>query len=228
MENHMDNSVVIKGNKNGITVILDNKLDFEDLKERIAVKFRDSSKILGECKTAIAFQGRKLTDAEEIEILDTIGANSQLDIVCVLNEDDDKSRTFGNAIDAKLMDDSANVALFKKGILRGGDNQVEDKSVILLGDVNPNANITSDGNIIILGSLKGMAHAGASGNRNAFIFALDLQPMQLRIADTIAQPDKDNPIDPGPMIAYLEQDNICIEPVSKKAVNAIKLTPSIL
>ena len=228
MENHMDNSVVIKGNKNGITVILDNKLEFEDLKERIAVKFRDSSKILGECKTAIAFQGRKLTDAEEIEILDTIGANSQLDIVCVLNEDDDKSRTFGNAIDAKLMDDSANVALFKKGILRGGDNQVEDKSVILLGDVNPNANITSDGNIIILGSLKGMAHAGASGNRNAFIFALDLQPMQLRIADTIAQPDKDNPIDPGPMIAYLEQDNICIEPVSKKAVNAIKLTPSIL
>ena len=224
----MDNSVVIKGNKNGITVILDNKIDFETLKDKIATKFQDSSKILGACKTAIAFQGRKLSDAEEIEILDTIGANSQLDIVCVINEDEEKNNIFGNAIDTKLMDVSGNIAVFHKGMIRGGDTVCEDKSIILLGDVNPNANISSNGNIIVLGSLKGMAHAGASGNRNAFIFALDLQPMQLRIADTIAQPDKDNPIDPGPMIAYLENENICIEPVSKKAVNAIKLTPSLL
>ncbi|MBR4725797.1 MAG: septum site-determining protein MinC [Lachnospiraceae bacterium] len=226
----MDNSVVIKGNKNGITVILDGKMDFELLKEKIAAKFKDSSRILGEYKTAIAFQGRDLTDAEEIEILDIIGKNSDLDIVCVINDDDKTSQAFGNAIDTKLMDVSGNVAVFHKGIIRGGDVVSKDKSIIVLGDVNPNASLSSDGNIIILGSLKGIAQAGASGNRNAFIFALDMQPSQLRIADVIARSadTKDGMFESGPMIAYLDGENICIEPVSKKAVNNIRLTPSIL
>ena len=226
----MDNSVVIKGNKNGITVILDNKTDFETLKELIATKFRDSSKILGACKTAIAFQGRELSDAEEIEILDIIGQNSELDIVCVLNDDEEKDKAFGKAIDDKLMDVSGNVAVFHKGIIRGGDIVNKDKSIIVLGDVNPNASLSSDGNIIILGSLKGMAQAGASGNRNSFIFALDMQPSQLRIADVIARSSDEKGSDAvsGPMIAYLDQDNICIETVSKKAMSSIKLTPSLL
>ncbi len=223
----MDNSVVIKGNKNGITVILDSKTDFETLKEKIASKFQDSSKILGSCKTAIAFQGRKLTNAEEIEILDSIGRNSELDIVCVLTEDEDQSREFGKEIDEKLMDVSGNVAVFHKGIIRGGDIVRKEKSIIVLGDVNPNASISSDGNILILGSLKGMAHAGASGNKNAFIFALDMQPSQLRIADVIARSadSKEQGIDSVPMMAYLDEENICIEQVNKKAVNSIDLTP---
>ncbi|MCR5324759.1 MAG: septum site-determining protein MinC [Lachnospiraceae bacterium] len=229
----MDNSVVIKGNKNGITVILDNKIDFEALKEKIATKFRDSSSILGACKTAISFQGRNLTDSEEMEILDIIGKNSDLDIVCVINDDDDeKNRKFGKAVDDKLMDMSGNVAVFHKGIIRGGDSLERDKSLVILGDVNPNASVTSDGNIIILGSLKGIAQAGASGNRNAFIFALDMQPSQLRIADAIARaadPDaKDEVFSAGPMIAYLEQGSIVMETVNKDSIKNIKLTPSVI
>ena len=228
----MDNSVVIKGNKNGITVILDSKIDFEALKEKIATKFKDSSSILGSCKTAISFQGRDLTDSEEVEILDIIGKNSDLDVVCVLNDDDEKDRKFGKAVDDKLMDVSGNYAVFHKGMIRGGDSLEKDKSIIVLGDVNPNATISSDGNIIVLGSLKGIAQAGASGNRNAFIFALDMQPSQLRIADSIARaadPDtKDDVFLSGPMIAYLEQGNIVIETVNKNSINSIKLTPSVI
>ncbi|MBO4415022.1 MAG: septum site-determining protein MinC [Lachnospiraceae bacterium] len=229
----MDNSVVIKGNKNGITVILDNKIDFEALKEKIATKFKDSSSILGACKTAISFQGRDLSDSEEVEILEIIGKNSDLDVVCVLNDDDDeKNRKFGKAVDDKLMDVSGNYAVFHKGMIRGGDSLEKDKSIIVLGDVNPNASISSDGNIIILGSLKGIAQAGASGNRNAFIFALDMQPSQLRIADSIARAadpgTKDDMFLSGPMIAYLEQGNIVIETVNKNSINSIKLTPSVI
>ncbi|MBO4506809.1 MAG: septum site-determining protein MinC, partial [Lachnospiraceae bacterium] len=49
--------------------------------------------------------------------------------------------------------------------------------MIYVGDINPGAAISSNGNIIVLGALKGNAVAGASGNRDAFVFALDMNPM---------------------------------------------------
>jgi septum site-determining protein MinC len=55
--------------------------------------------------------------------------------------------------------------------------------VVVLGDVNPGAEIIAEGNVIIWGRLRGMVHAGSKGNRAAVICALDLSPMQLRIAD---------------------------------------------
>ena len=224
----MDNSVMIKGNKNGITVVLDSNLDFAVLKEKLAEKFQSSAKVFGSSRIAVSFQGRTLTDSEELELIDIIGQNSELEVICVLNDDESKGKMVGKAIDESLMDVSGNFAVFKKGIIRGGDTINEDKSIILLGDVNPNASVSSNGNIVILGSLRGMAQAGASGNKNAFIFALDMQPMQLRIADVIARAadEKETEKNTVPMIAYLDDDNICIETVSKKAVNSIKLTPS--
>jgi septum site-determining protein MinC len=58
--------------------------------------------------------------------------------------------------------------------------------VIILGDVNPGAQIISGGDVIVWGHLRGMVHAGAGGNENAVICALDLAPTQLRIAGEIA------------------------------------------
>jgi septum site-determining protein MinC len=58
--------------------------------------------------------------------------------------------------------------------------------VVVLGDVNPGAEIVSEGNILVWGRLRGMVHAGAKGNRKAVICALDLSPMQLRIADEVS------------------------------------------
>ena len=56
----------------------------------------------------------------------------------------------------------------------------------MLGDVNPGAEIIAEGNVIIWGRLRGMVHAGVKGNRSAVICALDLSPMQLRIADEVS------------------------------------------
>ena len=58
--------------------------------------------------------------------------------------------------------------------------------VVVLGDVNPGAEIISEGNILVWGRLRGMVHAGAKGNRSAVICALELFPTQLRIADEVS------------------------------------------
>jgi septum site-determining protein MinC len=58
--------------------------------------------------------------------------------------------------------------------------------VVVLGDVNPGAEIVAEGNVIVWGRLRGMVHAGSKGNRSAVICALDLSPTQLRIADEVS------------------------------------------
>jgi len=65
----MDNSVIIKGLNNGIIVVLDSKLDFETLKDKVTKKFRDSSKFLGNAQVALSFEGRELTNEQQLELL---------------------------------------------------------------------------------------------------------------------------------------------------------------
>jgi len=86
-------------------------------------------------------------------------------------------------------------ALFLNRTLRSGTRIEFAGHVVVLGDVNPGAEIVAEGNVIIWGRLRGMVHAGAKGNRNAVICALDLSPTQLRIAEEVSAilKPRDNP-----------------------------------
>ena len=77
-------------------------------------------------------------------------------------------------------------ALFLNRTLRSGTRIEFSGHVVVLGDVNPGAEIIAEGNIVIWGRLRGMVHAGSAGNAAAVICALDLSPTQLRIADEVA------------------------------------------
>jgi septum site-determining protein MinC len=77
-------------------------------------------------------------------------------------------------------------ALFLHRTLRSGTRIEFAGHVVILGDVNPGAEILAAGNVMVWGRLRGMVHAGVKGNRKAVVCALDLSPMQLRIADEIS------------------------------------------
>ena len=74
------------------------------------------------------------------------------------------------------------------------------------------------GNIVIMGSVKGTVHAGAKGNREAVVAALNLSPTQLRIADVITRsPDEDETLHGvAPEIAYIKNHQIYIEEILQK------------
>lgn len=74
-------------------------------------------------------------------------------------------------------------ALFLSRTLRSGTRIEFAGHVVVLGDVNPGAEIIAEGNVLVWGRLRGMVHAGAKGKRTAMVCALDLSPMQLRIAN---------------------------------------------
>ena len=79
--------VVIKGNKSGIRIVLDQELSFEDLLEEVKNKFRESSDFLGDAQVAVSFDGRKLDEEEEAVLLQCIKDNSKLQVVCLVDED---------------------------------------------------------------------------------------------------------------------------------------------
>ena len=77
-------------------------------------------------------------------------------------------------------------ALWVNKTVRSGTRIEHDGHIVVLGDVNPGAEIIAEGSIIVWGRIRGVVHAGAKGNQNAVVCALDLSPTQLRIADQIA------------------------------------------
>lgn len=221
----MDNSVIIKGNNHGITVVLDPSIEFAKLKEHMAEKFRDSAKFLGSAPVVLGFEGRSILPEQEKELLDIITENCNLKIVCVVDTNEDREKQYEKTLNDKLLDLAGASGTFYKGNLRSGQAIAFESSVIVLGDVHPGASVSSTGNIVVLGSLQGQAFAGASGNKNSFIAAIDMQPVQLRIAEAIArspdEPEKD--MSREMKIAFLEDGQICIEPLHKKVWNEIKL-----
>ncbi|NLJ90019.1 MAG: septum site-determining protein MinC [Clostridiales bacterium] len=221
----MDNSVIIKGNKYGIVVVLDNEMSFAELKIKIREKFRESSKFFDNAEMGISFEGRDLSNEEQREILDIISEETQLRIVCVIDTDKEREEIFKKTLDEKLMELSHTTGQFYKGNLRSGQVLESESSIIVIGDVNPGASIVSKGNIVVLGTLRGTVFAGASGNTNSFVVALNMQPGQIRIAESIAR-SPDEPVvedEKVPKIAFLEDGNIYIEPLNKDAINDINL-----
>jgi septum site-determining protein MinC len=77
-------------------------------------------------------------------------------------------------------------AIFLQRTLRSGHKVIHPGHIIVIGDVNPGAELVAGGNIIVWGRLRGVVHAGAMGDPEAFVCSLDLNPTQLRIADKIS------------------------------------------
>jgi septum site-determining protein MinC len=105
----------------------------------------------------------------------------------------------------------AEAAKWVKGPLRSGAKVTHEGPVVVLGDVNPGAEIVAAGSIIVWGRLRGVVHAGASGDENSVVCALELAPTQLRIAGGIAvSPGKQNKKQPE--VARLVEGRLIAEP----------------
>ena len=239
----MDNSVIIKGSKNGITVFLDEEMPFEELLENVSDKFKNASKFFNNATMAISFDGRNLSAEEEKRILNVISDVSELNIVCVLDENNDIKSVYEEAVkkamnsfnishqpERQKITDPKTTCMFYKGTLRSGQVFEADGSVVVLGDVNPGGKVVAKGSVIVLGSLKGNAFAGADGNEDAFVVALDMDPMQVKIGDVIARSSNNAPRKRlkavkgiQPKIAFVENGNIYIENLDQSVIEDIRL-----
>ena len=102
--------------------------------------------------------------------------------------------------------------ILHEGTVRSGDRISSNGNLCIIGDVNPGAIVSAKKNIYIWGKLLGIAFAGKSGNKNASIASLYLNPLQIRIADVIAIGPKDKPKNYYPEVALIDGETINIKP----------------
>ena len=101
-------------------------------------------------------------------------------------------------------------ALYLEMTVRSGVEIRHPGTIILLGDLNPGGIVVADGDILVWGRLRGVAHAGASGNRECLIMALQMEPTQLRIADAVARAPEKTPMQFSPEVAHITPQGIRI------------------
>lgn len=218
----MHNTVVIKGNKSGLTVYLDPAPTFQEILSDVADKFRESAKFWGSVQMALTLEGREMTAAEEFAVVNTITENSQIEILCLLDRDINRIERCEKALNEKLMELNSRTGQFYKGDLSAGETLEAEASIVVIGDVEKGARVVSRGNIIVLGELRGFAHAGASENYEAVITALEMAPSHLKIADIQQRyGERGKRLGKGPMIAGIADEYIEVRSLKKSFLNRI-------
>ena len=227
----MSKPVMLKSNKYGINLILDSSMDFEELLGHILERFKESEGFFKNAKMAISFEGRRLTQEEEFRIVDTITSNTSVNIICILDNDALREELVRQKVERFEEEQAGRTGEFYRGTLRSGQVLDCESSIIILGDVNPGAKIISKGSIVVLGALKGTAYAGANGNEQYFVAALEMDPLQIKIGEIIARSADKSPapkrrlrkekVTVEPQVAIVKDGNIYIEPITKGLLNNI-------
>lgn len=219
----MGNTVVIKGNKAGLSVFLDSDVPFEQLLKDIAAKFQESAKFWGSVQMTLTLEGRKLTPSEEFQVINVITEHSQIEILCLIDRDANRMKQCEKALNDKLMELSSTTGQFFRGNLREGESVESEASIVIIGDVGRGAKVTAKGNVVVLGELSGTVIAGVAGNQDAVIVAIEMAPMQLRIAEYSGKfQEKGRKLGRGPMMACIENNTMCISNIKKSFFSMLK------
>lgn len=196
--------VTIKGRKDGLIFVLDDRCPFSDLINELTYKLEKTHQQLLSgplVHVHVKLGQRQITDAER-ESLHQIINRRNLVVQSIES-------------DAPVAEEKAKHKVMA-GMVRAGQVLRHDGSLIFIGDVNPGGSIITEGDIFILGSLRGMAHAGEGGDRQAIIAAAHFKPTQLRIADVISRPPDEWGIeDASMMFAYMKEEHMEIDKITQ-------------
>ena len=148
----------------------------------------------------------KLFSETEIEMIKKI-INDEIEVDVKF---DDVSDLLGLHAIKKTFETKTEISETKyiQNCIRSGQKEEYSGSLVIFGDVNAGAEIIAGGNIAILGSLRGLAHAGANGNTMAVISTNSIDVTQVRIANLVREIELK--IDKCP-VCKIKDNNIVIE-----------------
>jgi septum site-determining protein MinC len=220
----MSDRLAIKGVGDALLISVPAEDALETL-DTLLEKIDEQADFLSGAHLAIDFTDREIRAAELGHFRDAL-SERQISLKAVLSTSDatlKAARDLG--LDTELrherraeLDDQPLVteldgeqAAFIQRTMRSGNSIQHPGHVVVLGDVNPGAEIIAGGNVIVWGRLRGVVHAGAAGDETAVVCALDLAPAQLRIAGQIAlSPERKG--DPRPEVARIREGQLVAEP----------------
>lgn len=183
----MKSCINISMKKDQVIIKVDENAEQRDIIASLKKKMIELKNLYKDDKTPILVIGKVLKNKEMDEIQNLI--KSFLDIQVEF----DSPKVLGlHGIKRSFYKEIAtSETKFHKGSLRSGQKIEFEGSLVIIGDINPGAEVIAGENIVIVGDLRGLAHAGAKGNRDAVIEAVQIDATQLRIADIVKEIEKD-------------------------------------
>ena len=201
------NSVSINLRTDEVVIKIDDNAKQEDVIEELDKKMKDLKKMYQDEKTPIRVTGKILTNKELQEIREII--KSKIDVEIKF----DTPTTLGlHSITRSYKKDvGTSETTFHKGSLRSGQRLEVEGSLVIIGDVNAGAEVIAADNIAVIGTLRGLAHAGAKGNKEAIIAASTLDAVQIRISNIVKEFDMNEEYVYDNAYIYADGDQIVIE-----------------
>lgn len=204
-------NIVIKGTKDGLAFYLDDTCSLQDLFDELEekIEYNPQHFLSGPViPISVKLGKRYLTEVQRVQLMEILGRRGNLLVKSV----DTDVITKQEALIDKL---SSQVKIVTRTV-RSGQVLEHTGDLLLLGDVNPGGFVSCTGNILIFGSLRGSAHAGCEGKEECIIAALEMDPIQLRIANIISRPpDEWMDTITDMEFAYITEGRMAIEKINQ-------------
>jgi len=225
-------NIAIKGTRNGLLLTLEPETPFSELLNALSHRlseapgfFRGASLALDTTRRNLRISERTQLEAllanyqmsvtsleqtliakhNEREVISSTDIGSDPFIATEITSERTQEQTY--LLDPRDSDDT----LFLRRTVRSGQEIHHASNIVILGDVNPGAEIVASGDIIVWGVLRGMVHAGYPNNENAIVCSLLLAPVQLRIAHLLSRPPEGFQVQARPEFATIKNGQIVVE-----------------
>lgn len=221
-------SVEIKGTRKGLSITL-GQGDWDDMLRELDERLQKAAAFF-EGSQVNLHAGRRDLSASQLNEITQLLTGHRIELASL----ETMSRSTGEAaqqmgirlslpevsyepLDRSSLREACSEGLLLRRTLRSGQSIRHPGHVVIIGDVNPGAEIVAGGDVVVWGRLQGMVQAGALGNDEAIVCALELRPMQLRIGSYIAtSPQEQGGSGKHPEVASVIEGQIVARPWRSK------------
>lgn len=204
MQNESQPTVELKGFRDGMRLIIDPEVSMEEIEQAIVERMANLGDSLSGLTMNVDLGSRSINDEELVHLKKLLSENYGLEVKQIIGDSEDEPKKTETTQIAgvpalhseervydQLVPTNEETRFIRHTLRSGQIERALEGNMVILGDVNPGAEVVAAGDIIVLGALRGVAHAGALGNTSSIIFALNLLPTQLRIGRFITRAPAD-------------------------------------
>ncbi|WP_291632467.1 septum site-determining protein MinC [Clostridium sp.] len=198
--------IILKGNKEGLNVVINMNhfSDFDDMLESLVNKLSQGRKFYKGSTLKITTELKYINERESRKLKDILFDEFLISDCIFQDQEDSVAKVFTGIYEGKTK--------FLRKTIRSGQSINYPGNIVIVGDVNPGAEIYAAGNIIVLGTLRGLVHAGTNGNEKAIIAAFKLEPQILQIGNIVTRSPEDTDKPEYPEVAKIKNGTIIVEP----------------
>lgn len=205
----MDDRIVIKGNRVGISAIIniDKFSGFEEMLENLVGKLSKGKRFYKNSTLVISTNLNSINEKNLVRLKEVLFNEIEIKDI-ILQDEASKDKENDKKIFSGVYEGKTK---FLRKTVRSGQCINYNGNIVIIGDVNSGAEVMANGNVIVLGSIKGNVSAGVNGNTKAIVAAFSLQPETLKISNLVTfSPDSEKPS--YPEVAKIKDGTIIVEP----------------